>query len=60
MTRTVRVRTSAERERESERKRWERAVVSKICVTVRTEQDEGGKPIPGLLYTSYLSVHPGP
>ena len=58
MTRTVRVRTSAERERESER--WERAAVSKICATVRTEQDEEGEPTLGLLYTSYLPVHPGP
>ena len=58
MTRTVRVKTSAERE--SEKERWERAAVSKICATVRTEQDEGGKPTPGLLCTSYLSVHPGP
>ena len=56
VTRTVRVRTSAERESE----RWERAGVSKIRATVRTEQDEGGKPTPGLLCTSYLSVHPGP
>ena len=61
MTRTVRVRTSAERERESEREsERERAAVSKICATVRTEQDEEGEPTPGLLYTSYLPVHPGP
>ena len=50
MTRTVRVRTSAERESERER---ERAAVSKICATVRTEQDEGGEANtrPTLLHT---------
>ena len=46
VTRTVRVRTPAKREREREVRR---AAVSKVCATVRTEQDEEGDQTPGLL-----------